>query len=284
VRTLAEDSAHWAAGHPFEPLREIPGTPGLVLLLLGALAGLALSLRNFASKRPRLLDAARSPAGLVVLLAIAAPAAAAIASAIGDDVLMSRNLISSSPALALAAGWLTTRGEGRAAWLPAALVAGGLAVGAVTMLSASHQRADFQGAFAYIEDAGQPADPILEFPMGTPGPLSHMQAVLDQKGETARPLLRIGLPSYEDQLAASEPGGGGPYRAFDVPSPEELAQEAVDSAGPRLFAVVPGTDPFGYKPPPLAGVRDVLEKHFHVVETRRFPGVPTLTVYRFERP
>lgn len=284
AQTLLEDLAHWAAGHPYEGLDEVPGTAGLVLILAGVASGLVLSARHLAKARPRLLEFARSPGCLVVLLAVAAPLGTAIASALGDDVVMSRNFSSSTPALAIAIGWLTTSSAGLRGLVPAGLVAVGLATGAIAMQSDEHQRADFDGALAFIEDSGDPGDPILEFPIGTPGPLSHMQGALSQRG-SSRPLMRIGLPRYEDQLAASRPGQHGPYSDFDVPTPTTLTEEAVDAArGGRLFALVPGENPFGYKPPSTAGVREILERSFRIAGSRRFPGVPALTVYRFESP
>src|SRR4051794_165471 len=92
------DLRRLAAGGPFAALTRVPGTLALVLVGLAAVGAVG----GFVWRRVRGTNRVRPRAVLIGLLALATPLGAALASIVGDDVFLARNLQASLPALALA--------------------------------------------------------------------------------------------------------------------------------------------------------------------------------------
>jgi mannosyltransferase len=272
VRT---DVLHWAVGHPFIALQDLPGDVALALLAAGvgaALIGVGWNAARVRERRP--LPRPRPSAALIALLALAAPVGAALYSAIGESVFLPRNLIGSLPALALAVGMLVTSARGALGVGAVALVIAGLAIGAGKMLEAGYQRPDYQGQASYVERIGSPADPVIEAPdpLAAAGPMTGFEVALRQVSDGPAPehVLLVGFrpPTAIARRAARLARGGRP-----------------------LFVVTPGAAPsFGalrhFKLSPLFDVLRALPPGFQAVHTRTYPGVGgsyPLSVYVLRR-
>jgi mannosyltransferase len=256
VRT---DVLHWAIGHPFIALQDLPGEVGLVLLAAGAVVALIGVGSSAAELRQRgVLPRPRSTTVLIVLLALAAPVGAALYSAIGNSVFLPRNLIGSLPGLAVAVGMLLTSPRGAVRICAVGLVVAGLAIGAGKMLKATYQRPDYQGQAAYVDRLGSPADPVIE----APDPLA------------------VGLTGFETALR--QVSGPAPEHVLLVGfgRPAAIARRAVRLArgGRPLFVVTPGApSSFGalrhFKLSPLFPVLKALPPGYRVVHAKIFPGL-----------
>ena len=121
--------AHWAMGFPYSVigLDKLPGTFGLVLIivaLVAAAAGLWLRFRDGRPRTDRRLV-------LVAALALAAPVGEALFSAVSTDLLGTRNLAVSWPGLALLVAAFVTAAP-RRLWIgPTALLLAAFAISAV---------------------------------------------------------------------------------------------------------------------------------------------------------
>lgn len=230
---VTHDTAHWALGHPYLALSEVPGTPGLVLIGVALAAG---GLGTALAFRGRRLDV-RSPAWLAPVLALATPVGLVLYSVLRVDTWDMRNLISSWPGLALCLGAIVA--GHRRLWRIAvpALVLGFL-WGAVQLLPADHERPQYDRAADFILAHGGRTDPVAVITAPTPGPLSEMDAALAYAGDPGRPLLRIGAPTLAATLAAP------PYALLPaVPIATLAAQAERTGAGQPLFIVAPGVEP-----------------------------------------
>ena len=144
------------------------------------------------------------------------------------------------------------------------LVLAGFAVGAVQLLQSGHQRPDYDGAAAYVDRIGSPADPILE-------------------GPDLSPVAMTGF----DVALATAPGGSNDKHVLPVtPPPGALARRVSRLAGGTrpLFLVVPGSSsPIGVLRgfSPLSGLLHALQPRFRFTHARAFPGYPPLSVYVF---
>ena len=288
VRT---DLARWSIGHPFIAASSLPGDVALVLAAAGigaALLGVVLRARTHEGTHRR----PASGVTLILLLAFAAPGCAALYSLIGHSVFAPRNLIASSPGLVLAAGSLLTAGRGVLRAAAVTLVLAAVATGGVRMLSARNQRPDYAAAASFIDHAGAPADPVIEVPFPTPGPLTAMYVALRHAGTSApanRPLFQLGSPSVSTQLRARAAGTGPCASAFLPATPASaVASQATTRPGSReLFLVTLGSlgiDALrGDKGGPSAPFIAALPPRYGYVETRRFPGLAggSVSVYVF---
>lgn len=217
-----------------------------------------------------------------------------------------RNLISSSPGLALAMGALLGAPARHGRLVATGLVLIGFAVGAGELLVPAHERPDYTAAARYVERTGARSDPVAVISAPTPGPLSAMDAAFTYTGERGRPLLRIGTPTLSATLSAP------PYALLPAPPATALAAQAARvKAGGQLFVVAPGTvsaqallrsapiDPIRALGPafgsgtsgalfarvftPLSAFMRALSPDFALAGTRRFQGMLPLSVYVFTR-
>jgi mannosyltransferase len=263
-------------GHPYVPLRVLPGWAGIALFLAGIVAGVA---GLFVALRGQRLPRPSATLVLVVLLALATPAGLILSSLIGDSVWNSRNLISSWPAMAVAIGALVTAPTRVLRVAAVGLVLAAFALGALKLLDSDHQRPSYAEAARFIERAAAPGDPIVEAPAPTPGPLAPLTDValanLDESEVERHPAVRLGYPSLRAKLSAP------PYAPLPVPSAEQTARRASKLArGRKLFVVIAGPDAV------RKIVLDVFSKElpprYRQVESRTFPGLIPVEVYVFQ--
>jgi hypothetical protein len=228
---------------------------------------------------------------LVLALAFAAPTCAALYSAIGNSVFTSRNLIASSPGLALAAGSLVTAGRGVLRAGAATLVVAAMGIGGAQMLYSANQRPDYAAAASFV-DGEAVAGPVIEVPFPTPGPLTAMYVALRHRDGLApadHPLFQLGSPSISAQLHARAAGVGPCVSAFLAPTPaRSVAAQATTRPGTReLFLVTLGSLPIDRLrragSGPVAQFLAGLPPRYGYIETKRFAGLggKSVSVYVF---
>jgi len=249
---------HWSVGYPYGNvvgLRELPGVPALLLLAVAAVlvaAGLATQRRWPVGRRT----------GLVFALALATPVGAALFSAVGTTTVFStRNLAASWPALALALGALVAAAGPRVRIAAAALAIACFAIGAAKMLEDRYERPHYTAVANFIERNADRGDVIIdESAVLSPGPLSHLDTVLDRRN----PVLRSRAPQQRDH----------PFNVFDAfVTPEQSARAATKLAGgARIFLVTDGAGATIHRP--LGSYR--------LVESRVYPGLLNLVVRVYE--
>lgn len=160
-------------GEPFVSLRAVPGRAALVLGLVALGAGLVAAVVRGRHERPS------SGAMLVILLALATPVGIGLMSSLPDrSFLLPRNLIASTPAIALLFGWLVTSFRRRALVIAAttALVLA-LGVGAVRALDRANRRSAYRDAAAFIDERARAGDPVLEVFFLRGGALDHVLSI-----------------------------------------------------------------------------------------------------------
>jgi hypothetical protein len=266
----------WGLGHPYIPLRELPGWGGIAMLLGGLAAGAAGIVASW-RRASGGWHVPRPSSGtvLVVVLAAATPVGVLLYSLVGDTLWTSRNLISSWPGLALTLGAVATAGAGWLRIAAVALVVGAFGIGAIRMLDADSQRPDYEEAARFIVDDGQAGDPVVEIPFPTPGPLTPVEDValphVDREAARRRPALRLGYPSKRAQLRSP------PYSLLPTAPGETVARRAARLAGDgRLYLVAPGTAELRMGlTEPFVGALGPGVRH---LETREFPGLVPVSV------
>ena len=160
----------WALGHPSNGLLTFWGTALEVVLVAGlALGAVGLVLRRRAGARgdsPRRTDSL----ALIVLLALATPAAIAVVSLAGDDMYIPRNLGASWPAWSIALAALVTAGP-RPVWIGSTtLIVVAFTCGAIRTGDDDWQRPDVAGAARFIDELAGPGDLVLDAVGGTRDP------------------------------------------------------------------------------------------------------------------
>jgi 4-amino-4-deoxy-L-arabinose transferase-like glycosyltransferase len=300
LRAVSGDLAHAAVGHPYIALAEVPGTVAVVLILTGTVVAVVAT---GPAVRQRLKS---SRAWLPIVLAVATPVGLVLYSALRESVWDMRNLISSWPGFAVALGTVLTGVRGRFTLVPLALVAGGFAVGATSLLSAGYQRPDYTAAVRFVLHDGRTQDPVAIVQAPTNAPLAAVDAALAYAGQRRRTVLRIGSPPLQAVLRAP------PYALLPPTPGAVLASQAGHLAGAsRLFVIAPGTaglaallhsgrvDARAVLGPlfgsgttgallattyePLSSFMRAAGRWFRPVESRTFPGFLKLSVYVFER-
>lgn len=299
-RTVANDVAHWAVGHPFLTLHQEPGVPALVLIAVGAAAAAVSVVFTAGRGRGRRLPSSR--AVLPWLLGLATPVGLAAYSSVGQSAWDGRNLISSWPGAALAAGALLTSPRPPLRLLTVGAVVAGFAIGAVQLLSPADQRSDYAAAAALIRATGNARGPVAVIPAPTPGPYTAMDAALAYAGQSGHLVLRIASAQLPQVLAAP------PYAFLpETPASRLAAMTEARSGSGRVFVVVPGVATvaqllhsgvidaplvlgplFGTGTPgrlystvfgPLSSYLRALAPRYRLVATRRLNGFLPLSVY-----
>jgi mannosyltransferase len=297
IDSFKTDVLHWAVSHPITLLsvRDVPGDAALSFMALGLAVGLVGTVAQARGRiRPRLPTEGVT---LVLVLALSTPVLAALYSAVSLSVFLPRNLIGSSPGLALAFALVVTSPRSRRVWAPAtALLLTGFAVAGARMLEEDSHRPDYKGVVSFIKDRGGSAAVTVDSPGPAPGPVSQLDPPFapgeaNPRGPMA---LRLSRPTSAAQLRASRPGGPGQFAALPIPSPESVARQAVRRAkGGTIFLVTPSTFSFaelrGEVPAnataeeqfraAVAGDSDVgafvraLPPRYRARETKVFPGL-----------
>ena len=281
-------------------LRTVGRGAALVLIAVGAAAAAISAVFTAGRARGRRLPSSR--AVLPWLLGLATPVGLAAYSSVEQSAWDGRNLISSWPGAALAAGALLTSPRPPLRLLTVGAVVAGFAIGAVQLLSPADQRPDYAAAAALIRANGSPHDPVAVIPAPSPGPYTAMDGALAYAGDPGRPLLRIASAQLPQVLAAP------PYAFLpETPASRLAAMTEAQSGSGKVFVVVPGTatEPqlrrsgvidaplvlgplFGTGTPgrlystvfvPLSAYLRALAPRYRLVSTRRLNGFLPLSVY-----
>ena len=182
---------------------------------------------------------------LIALLALAAPVGAAVYSALGNDLFLARNLISSLPAIALAFAAMLMALPRVLAATAVALAVAGLGFGAVATFEQEAQRPPYADVGAFLGSYSRPGDVVVEVNLWN-GPLG--QALVMQ--------LDPDLPLYKLRDEAD-------------------AVRAAEESGGRILLVRPDID--GLRVGPTG-----LMRGFRVVDRRTWDGFFGLTVVVYE--
>jgi dolichyl-phosphate-mannose-protein mannosyltransferase len=269
----------WSIGHPFATLSTVPGDLALGLIAAAlAIAVVGLGMRIAGARRVGRPLRPASGLTLVLLLALATPVGAALYSWLGPhSVWDNRQLIASTPELALLAGALVTAAGARVRVLASALLIAGFTIGATKVLEASTHRPDYAGAAGFITGAARPGDPVLDFPLATPGPLTGLEAELADEGlppSADHPVLRVGMPTRRAMLRAR------PYADLPTPSTDSIVRRGERLArGRSLFVVAPFAGRYGvaFVDATIKPGRDGLRR----VAARTFTGFLPISVYEY---
>lgn len=267
-RTIRQSLGQWSIGFPYSlPRTSLRDLPGLVPMLM-LIAGLGIGVYALIDRRRRAVEPAdgrdRTGVILVVLLAVATPAATILQSAIGTNVFAVRSLAASWPYLALAVAAVIT-----AARPPARLVAVGLAVaafavGAVTMLTEDFQRVPFSELAEFADD--HPGAVIVNAAAFTPGPLTNFEV---EGSIPDAPIFRLNVPEQTES----------PFTIADPrPDPADVAERALAEADGGPIIVISGV-------PQSPLVLDVVDRldGYEATEVRQIGGLFDVQAVVYER-
>jgi hypothetical protein len=271
-----------------------PGTTASRLAAVAvALAAIGVALRT--TRHPGWLRRALEPRrALVSVLALATPLGLALYSALpGDSIWNIRNLIASTPGLALLVSSLLVAASSRWALraVPAVLLITAMTAGAVQLASPSRGRAQYDEVARFIAEARDPRAPVVELVAQTPGPPTAMEAALALSTEPEaqkHPVLRIGAPPLAAVLRAPA------YAQLPSEPVPVVTRRAVRLAGGgELFYVLPLRVSFedmaafrresarGVNVPPFVAFLDTLPPRYRLVRAAEFDGSADVSVFEF---
>jgi 4-amino-4-deoxy-L-arabinose transferase-like glycosyltransferase len=238
-------------------LRDLPGPPALVLRALAVIIAAAAVATAWVFHRPR-RRRGRGDHRLVLVLAllVSAPVCEVILALFGPNLLLTRNLAPSWPALALCCAALLTAAGPRLRMVTVLLAVASFVIGAGRMLEVQYQRPDYEGAADLVVDRAAPGDVVIDAtkPFSS-GPVSPLDVTLHGRGSVR--VLRVG----------SRP----PF----VPMADAIDQAVASVRHGRIFVV--GTTYFrvdrslGRRLERPGAVPSALPARFHA-QTRAFPG------------
>ena len=276
----------WTIGYPYVQPNTLPGALAWILIVAGVLGGLIFGgiriwrvLRGSGLRFRAALG--RIPAGvvLIILLALATPVGEAVYSAVGNNILGSRNLIASWAGLAVLIGAIVTAVRPPLNLACTALVVSGFAIGAVKTLESGVQRPDYAGVAHAIESEWAPGDVVIDGAVMTPVPQTGLDVYLPQ----SNPEFRLGLRQSKHVFTLRDP----------VPNPTAQIQRAYTEAkGHSIFLVgaVP-SDVFarGRLTPQVerndlfaAAVLRSLPPGFRVASNQEFPSLTPFALIRID--
>ena len=147
-------------GHPFIPLRELPGRPWLVLLAVALVTAAVVAVVQAVRRRragQRVWPSAWT--ALILLTAVATPVGVALYGLGPTSIFGPRSMIASLPAACLAIGALLSVVPRPSRTLVAAAALLAVGVGTVKTLDAEHQRPPMRQVAEFVEDTGDPSRP-----------------------------------------------------------------------------------------------------------------------------
>jgi Dolichyl-phosphate-mannose-protein mannosyltransferase len=264
------DVQHWSIGYPYTVaggLRDLPGTPALVLLAVAAVLAIGGALwRAHGRWRP---PRASSRIMLVAALMLATPVAEIVASAVGNHIIGVRDLAASWPYLALSASAVVAAAGPTLGLTAAVLAVIAFALGAAKMLEPRFSRPNFQGPADHVTADARPGDVVID---GTgslsPGPLTGFQIVFHRRLAVVRALA----PAEDDH----------PFNFTTpiVPIPTAFSRAVRAARGNRIFVVSVGlaATPTGptLTPPALPG-------GYVLCSQRRYEGFVLTLVSAYSR-
>ena len=195
-------------GHPFIPLRDLPGRPAELLFCVVVAVALVVALVRFFRDR----DRPRDGLALVAAGALATPVGLLLYSLAAKSIVLPRNMTASLPAAALLVGWALTSVGRRAAPVAVALALGGLCVGTVATMDDDNRRPPFEDAAAFIDARAQPGDGVIDFFYNPMSKTSGRELVINLEGR---------------------------YRLFRAGEDDDGAWRRAEAGGGRVFLVVP---------------------------------------------
>ena len=257
--------AHWAIGYayalPGTGVGDLPGTPALVAFAAAVAIGLGALVVRVARGRVRI---GRGLA-LALVLAASVPVGEAVVSAVGSNLLSTRNLAASWPGFALCLAALVAGAGRRAGILASILAVGAFAIAAVKLLGPDFRRPDYEAVAAYIEREAEPGDVVVDgaivSPVGVP-------TALDVTLRGNRRVFQLGQSEVRYD----------PFRLVALPPPvDQVVGRAVAAAGRhRVLLILPPRSP-AFQPP-----LDALPPGARRVASARFPGSVPLTVLTYQ--
>jgi len=252
VQSYFRDVLKFLDGHPFIPLRELPGRLALAVFCAAVLAaGVASVARLVRERSAREGEERLRMVLLVAAVALATPAGLLLYSAVAKSIVLPRNMSASLPGAALIMGWaLTTAGRRPAAVATAAAMIA-LCAGTVQVLDKSNQRPPFEQAAEYIDARGRSGDGVIDFFYNPASKASGRELV--------------------DNLEGS-------YGLFRAGEDDDGAWRRAEANGSRVFLVVPQIGP-------LRGVprRSGPGRRFPLRAYRIFDGWIPLGVFEYTR-
>jgi mannosyltransferase len=262
-------------GHPETTLNRVPGVFTAYVAGAGLAVGAVGLLLNARRKRttPRWRPTSRTC--LIVLLALGPAVLLLVYSFARADIFGGPFLIAEWPGLALTMGVIVTRPGRPLRYVAIALTLGAYAVGGFLMLGQSTQRPNVDAVVSYINQIGDPGDPIVSLSFFA-NPLSEVDVALADDGTSHRyPVLRLGSPPLPTQLAPLS--GANPQPIFfglaDAP-PQAVATQAVSLARHgTIFFVSYSTSLVPNKADSESReFLSALPDHFHVVKRLTYSG------------
>lgn len=205
--TAVRNLLRWSVGGSLVNVRTLPGEAALVVLALAAAAAFAgaIVLARRRQTWARLHLSSRTK--LVVLQAAAAPAGAAVVSAVGSDLFAARNFAASWPALALLAGAVLTSLPRHFAYAAAVLGIASFALGAIETLDPDTGRPPYADAAALVDRLGGPGDPVLEVPLIRLAATAPPGRALEVNLERPHELFKVAVEDGERRALAAAAGG-----------------------------------------------------------------------------
>lgn len=277
LEAVAVAVGHWAIGFPYSAFASLDEMPGLVgLVLLGV--ALAVTASGLVAERGRLrsrLAAADRRLLLILALAVATPVGEALASAVGSNILGTRNLAASWPYLALAAAALVALGGRRSRWAAAGLALLVIGASGLRMLSVDYQRPVYSDVAEFA--AEDPEGVLVDAAAVTPGPLANFDLADSTPGDTE--VFRLNIPERSSL----------PFSFADrAPEPAELVDRVVAAADGAAITIVIAVQ----VAPVVAGPADkelavqfvdLLPAGYTLAERRTFRGFMDLEALVYEQ-
>lgn len=249
----------WTLGYPYgvdQGVVELPGRFALVLLAAAATLALGGAALTLLRRRPADGMARRhARTVLALLLAIATPVGATIASLNGVHLFSVRGLAASWPGFALCVATLLCAAGPRLGAAAATLAVVAFGLGGGQMLTERYQRPDYQSAAAYIDRQAGADDVVLDHTaVLSPGPLSGVDVAF---GRPHR-VFRADAPQQRDH----------PFGLQDprVPLAEAVGAATAAAEGGRIFMVSHGPLPDTLGP-------DAATTLYRRVDTQRYGGI-----------
>ena len=286
--------ANWSFGYPYQGTARIPGRLALVIGIAAvaflAIAALWRLVRGLDVKAIRREGSVEEGLVLAGALALATPVAeAAILLAGGTDLLGARNLNLASGGFAVLLSGLAAVASPLAAAVGVSGVLAVFGVATAKSLDSAYTVTDFHAADAFIDEHAGPHDVVadMESTRFSPVPLTAIQAQMSVE----RPVYNLYQPS-----------GPPPFLTASVPPAPILKRALQQARAGRLYLVaqndtvtrieggiaitLPGATVFRSFSNPSARQPTVVVKlpGWHLVESRRWPGVVDVNVFVLSPP
>ena len=233
-------------GHPFIPLRELPGRTAEIVFCAVVAVALAVAVVRLLRDR----DRPRDGLVLVAAVALATPLGLLLYSLVAKSIVLPRNMIASLPAMALVVGWALTALGRRAAPLAVALALGSLCVGTVAVVKDENRRPPFEDAARFIDARAQPDDAVIDFFYNPRSRTSGRELVVNLKGD---------------------------YRLYRAGDDDDAAWRRAEADGGRVFLVVPQVGPLRGVP-----LRSGPGGRFPLRDHHIYPGFVPIGVFEYQ--